>query len=327
MSRRPLPPPLSLPKPGFGRRMPPAAFVPIMGVFGLGLGWRAAAGAYGVTPGIGDLLLGGVTLLYAFALVTWLAKPLRRAYVVLEELRVLPGRAGLAAGSLSLPLLAAALAPFAPGLAVVVLLLGLVVHLGLLAMLLRVMWRGPPEGRVVTPVFHLWFVGFIISGLAANALGFYGTARALVWAMLVPAAVIYALSLRQLLSLVPPPPLRPLLAIHLAPACLLAQVAHGAGMGIAPMLGGVAGVIFVALLIGARWMLASGFSPLWGALTFPLAAFATMLITLSDGQGALGIAGGVALALASPAILVIAWHILRMWPDGKLAARTNAAEA
>ena len=116
-TRRPLPPPLEIPKPGFGRRTPPALFPPIMGLFGLGLGWRAAAGAFGVSPAIGDLILGATSLLFLFTLAAYLAKPLRRPTAFMEDLRVLPGRAGLSAASLCLMLFAAVLAPMASGVA------------------------------------------------------------------------------------------------------------------------------------------------------------------------------------------------------------------
>jgi tellurite resistance protein len=328
MSRRPMPPPLSLPKPGLWRRTPPAIFPPIMGLFGLGLGWRAAAPAYGLPPAIGDMILGAVALLFVFAAIAYLAKPLRRVGVLVEELRILPGRAGLAAASLSLMLLAASLAPFAPALALGVAVLAFGLHLGLVVLLVYVMRAGPPEGRVVTPVFHLSFVGFIIGGVAANALGYAQIAQGVLWAMLVPAALIWAISARQLLRQLPPAPLRPLLAIHLAPACLFTIVAEGAGLGgVAAVFGALAVVLAVALLAVGRWLTEAGFSALWGAFTFPLSAFATALILLSDGQGALGVVAGVLLLIASAVVPLIAYRILKLWAQGTLAAKTNAAEA
>ncbi len=321
-SRRPMPPPLHIPKPGFGRRTPPAIFVPVFGLFGLGLGWRAAGSPFA------DVILGAATLLLLFALVAYLAKPLRRAASVVEDLRVLPGRAGLAAASLSLMLLAASLAPFAPRLATGIALFAFAVHVAVVVLLIRVLRSGPPEGRVVTPVFHLTFVGFIIGGVAANALGHHDLARWLVWAMLVPAGVIWGISARQLTSRIPPAPLRPLLAIHLAPASLFAIVANGAGMEAAAYsFMALAAAIAVALLVSVRWITEAGFSPLWGAFTFPSAAFATALLSVSGGQGAMGVLGLIALGLATPLVAVIAYRILKMWPGGTLAAKTNASEA
>ncbi len=327
-ARRPMPPPLKMPKPGFGRRTPPAIFPPIMGLFGLGMGWRAAAPAFGISPGVGDAILGAVALLFAFALIAWLAKPLRRPGVVLEELRVLPGRAGLAAASLCMMLLAASLAPFTPALARALAVLAFSVHIGLVVVLIHVLRAGPPEGRVVTPVFHLTFVGFILGGVAANALGEPEIARIFLWSMLIPAGVIWGISARQIISRPPPAPLRPLLAIHLAPASLFAVVAHGAGMVAASYaFAALAAAILAALLVSVRWLTSAGFSPLWGAFTFPMAAFATALILISDGSGAMGWIGGFVLAFATLFIPYIAYRILKLWAGGTLAAKTNAAEA
>ena len=326
--RRTMPPPLHVPKPGFGRRTPPAIFAPIMGVFGLGLAWRAGAGLFGMSPAIGEVILGAVSLLFVFALLAYAAKPLRRASALVEDMRVLPGRAGLAAASLSLMLMAASLAPLVPRVATVLAVCAFVVHLGLVALLVHVLRTSPPEGRVVTPVFHLSFVGFIIGGVAANALGHHEIARALVWVMLVPAAIIWGISLRQIVTRVPPAPLRPLLAIHLAPACLFTIVAHGAGQhAVAQGFAVLAIMIFAALLASLRLLTVAGFSPLWGAFTFPLAAFATVLILVSGGAGVLGLGAGVILALATGVVPVIAYRVLKMWSGGSLAAKTNAAEA
>jgi len=317
-TRRPLPPPLEIPKPGFGRRTPPALFPPIMGLFGLGLGWRAAAGAFGVSPAIGDLILGATSLLFLFTLAAYLAKPLRRPTAFMEDLRVLPGRAGLSAASLCLMLFAAVLAPMASGVATALALSAFAVHVGLVVAIILTLLRGPEEGRVVTPVFHLSFVGFIIGGVAANALGYHDIARWLLWSMLLPAGLIWGFSARQLLARVPPAPLRPLLAIHLAPACLFTLVAAGAGLETAAYaFSALAASILVALLVAARWLTLAGFSPLWGAFTFPLAAFASALVTLSQGQGALGAIGGVTLVAATLIVPLIAYRVFKLWPGGK----------
>ena len=325
--RRPMPAPLKMPKPGLWRRTPPAIFPPIMGLFGLGLGWRAASQNLGVPP-MGDMILGAVALLYLFALVAYLAKPLRRAATLAEDLRILPGRAGVTAASLCLMLLTASLVPLAPGLAKALGVIALMVHVGFVVILLKVLALLPPEGRVVTPVYHLNFVGFILLGLSANALGRPDLGVALLWLMIPVATIIWAISLRQLATRIPPAPLRPLLAIHLAPASLFASVAHGAGLPtVALIFLGLGGAILLALLVRIRWLTESGFSPMWGAFTFPVAAYAGALINVSGGVGPLGIAGGVVLVAASLFIPVIAYRVLKGWADGGLAVKTNAAEA
>jgi len=127
-----------------------------------------------------------------------------------------------------------------------------------------------------------------------------------------------------------PPPLRPLMAIHLAPASVLGTVAVLMSM---PQLGLAFGVLAIAILAGllikARWLTTAGFSPLWGAFTFPLAAFSTLMqmLALAGYGDVFRILGGLALVGATLMIPPIAWKIMQMWMKGMLAAKTNAAQA
>ena len=89
----------------------------------------------------------------------------------------------------------------------------------------------------------------------------------------------------------------------------------------------IAVVIFTALALRARWVTAAGFSPLWGAFTFPMGAFAGALIAVGGIVGPVGWVGGLVLAAASLAVPAIAWRVMRMWANGRLAEVTNAATA
>ncbi|MGP3696480.1 SLAC1 family transporter [Rhodobacter sp. NSM] len=324
MSRPPVFPPPQFP-PRRSRpfqRTPPAIFPPILGLLGLGLGLRAAGDIWGLDTGVGEAVLGAVTGLGAFAVAAYAAKVVQRPKVVIEDLRVLPGRAGLAALVLGLLVLAAVLLPYSLAAARVVLVAGLGLQ-ALLALTVGTLFlTGPKEGRAVTPVWHLHFVGFIIGGLTAAPVGWPGLGLAILAFCAPVAAAIWLGSLLQFVRRVPPAPLRPLLAIHLAPAALLGLVSLNQGMPmVATACGAVGGVFLVILVASGRWLLASGFSPLWGALTFPLAAYAGLLLNLWP------IAGGVLLVAAVLAIPPIAVRILQDWAKGNLAVRTNAAEA
>jgi len=246
------------------RRTPPAIFVPILGLLGLGVVWRKAVSVYGLPTGLVEMVLGAVSLLWLFALLAYLVKVVRRPGVMTEDLRILPGRAGLAALAMSVELMAAVLAPYAPRVAGAVLLAGLALHLGLMVLLVRVILASPPEGRVVTPVWHLAFVGIIVSGIAALDLGQTGLARALLYATMPVAGAIWGISLVQLIRRIPPAPLRPLLAIHLAPASLFASVSAGLGeTGLAVGFVLLGGVILPAILVSLRWVIAAGLSAPW----------------------------------------------------------------
>ncbi|WP_172294968.1 tellurium resistance protein [Pseudoruegeria sp. HB172150] len=310
------------------RGMPPAVYPPIMGLFGLSLAWRRAVSVFGLPAGIADLLLGAVTMGFIVVLVAYAAKFITRPAVLIEDLKVLPGRTGMPALSMSVMLLAGGLMPLAPGFAKGLLLAGLALH-GVIALLvLYVLSNSPTEGRVVTPAWHLAFVGFIVSPLAAVPLGMTALAEWVLWCTMLAAAAIYAASAVQLIRRAPPPPLRPLLAIHLAPVALFGTAAALLGMtSLALVFAGIAGLVLTALLVGVRYLAAAGFSPFWGAFTFPLAAFAGLMLALA-GQGALfRVAGGITLFGATLLIPWIAAKILQLWIKGVLTVKSNAAIA
>ena len=79
----------------------------------------------------------------------------------------------------------------------------------------------------------------------------------------------------------------------------------------------------VLLVARATWLLGAGFSPLWGALTFPTAAAATASI-LALGQGGLYI-GAILVIVASALNSWVAVQVLKLWAKGQLGAKTNAA--
>lgn len=321
---------LKKPKPKFGQRTPPAIFSPIFGLLGLGLAWRRAAETFAMPEGLADLILGGATPLFLFALAGFVVKVFRRPAVLAEDLRVLPSRAGIVAMVLSLYLMAATLTRIAPLLATGLLYVALVLHLGLAVLMITLMMRGPVEQRVVTPVWQIAFVGFIIGAMAALPLADPGLPQMLLMLTVPVAAAIWAVSLVQLIRKRPPATMRPFLAIHLAPACLFTIVASGLGMAeLALWSGYLAIALFTVLVLAARFLTVAGFSPAFSAFTFPLAAFSTAMQVLANtGQGELfRILGGLSLVAATLIIPVITWKVSQAWVKGQLAVKTNAAMA
>jgi tellurite resistance protein len=114
-----------------------------------------------------------------------------------------------------------------------------------------------------------------------------------------------------------------MLAIHLAPASLFATVAGQMSVPWLPLLAvGLGGVILLGLLVSLRWITESGFSAMWGAFTFPLAAYASALFVTGW-----EVPGMLVLAAALGVVPVIAYRVITLWGSGRLAAVTNAAEA
>lgn len=328
IERRPkaYPPPEFPPRrPKLFAKTPPAVFPVVLGVLGLGLALRRAAAVSGLPGEVVELALGLALGLWAFATAALLVKIARRPGVVLEDMKVLPGRAGLAAAGMSAMAAASVLVPYAPGIALGLLGVAVLAHAVLAAVLVIVLLRGPKEARAVNPTWHLSFVGFIVAAGPLVQLGHADWAQGILWVTMVAAAAIWGLSLAQLIGRIPPAPLRPLLAIHLSPAALFCTVAVALGqVQLATSFALFGAVIALALVVSLRWITAAGFSALWGAFTFPMAAFASAMIAMG---GVWQQAGFVWLILTVFAVPMIAWRVLKMWPGGKLAGKTNAAEA
>ncbi len=305
-------------------KTPPAVFPAILGLLGLGLALRRGLAGTALAEPL-EALNGGLLGLWLFAVLALLGKILRRPGVVVEDMRALPGRAGLAAATMSGMVAASLILPFVSGLAVALAFAALALH-GVLAVLLIVtLLRLPPEAREVNPTWHLSFVGFVVGAVPLALAGWTVAAQAILWATLAVAAAIWGVSLAQLIRRIPPAPLRPLLAIHLSPAALFATVASLLGQPVlAQAFAAFGAVILLALVAAARWITSAGFSAMWGALTFPLAAYASALIMTG---GVFAVPGLAVLVAATLIIPPIAWNVLKLWPGGRLAARTNAAEA
>jgi tellurite resistance protein len=306
-------------------RTPPAIFPPLLGLLALAGALKLALGRLGWGTGPADLMIGAAVALWLFATCAVLVKLARRPGVVVEDLRVLPGRSGLAAMTMGGMATAGLIAPFLPFAAQGLILLALLGHAVLAGLLIRLLVSLPAPGREVNPTWHLSFVGFIVAAPPMVAVGLSGPAEVLFWVTLPVAVVIWGLSALQFLRQVPPAPLRPLLAIHAAPAALLATVA--ALVGKAEVAAGLLalGTAYAVLLVAAaRWLVASGPSSLWGAFTFPLAALATAMLVKGGGWQTPGL---VLVALGLGVIPAILWWVWKRWPGGKLATVTNAAEA
>ena len=304
-------------------RMPPAVFPSVLGLLGLSLALKRAAIVAEVPEALADLAMGLVAGLWLFCALAYAIKFARRSGVLMEDLRTLPGRAGLAAASVGGFAFSAVVAFFQPQLAAGTLFLAFALHTAIATAMVRALLLAPAEAREVTPAWHLSFVGFIVGALAAIPLGWTELATGILWLTMGLALLIWGVSLWQLLRRVPPAPLRPLLAIHLAPASLFASVAGLLGMGVLGQAMTILGLaILVALVLSGRWITESGFSPLWGAFTFPLAAYASAMMI-----NGWVLPGVLLTVLALGANLSIAWRVIKMWPGGKLANKTNAATA
>ena len=219
------------------------------------------------------------------------------------------------AASIGMMLTAAALMPHAPDAARGVLLLGIALHLAIgLALMARVL-RGSGSAAMLVPPLLIPLVGNVLAPIFCAPLGFerlgwmlFGIGM-LLWLALQP------LLLSRLFEAPLPPPLRPSLAILLAPSAvgaLAIEALSGPGPAFLALYG-LAAFTFALLLLVLRPMLGEGFTLSYWAFTFPLAAFTTATMNLAPGWIGLGL-----LALATLVIASIAAATLRLALNGAL---------
>ncbi|MCC6006220.1 MAG: tellurium resistance protein [Rhodobacteraceae bacterium] len=312
------------------RAVPPAIFPAILGLLGLGVAWRIASQTLLVPGQWVELYLGGAVLVAAFGVLAYGAKVALRPAVLAEDLRPLPGRAGLGALGMVIVLTGAVLLPYSGTAALVLALAGLGVQLLVAGVLAVQLLRGPAEQRQPSPVLHLPFVGAIVAVPLLVVLELATLAGLIFWLTLLAATVIGAGSLAVLRARPVPPPLRPAQVIHLAPVSLLASGALMLGKGdIAMICSGIAMGLGAVLLAKVRWLIETGFSALWAAFTFPVSALAAAMLALraAGAPPIFGTLGSLSLVAATVLTLPIAVLVLRAWASGDLAARTNAARA
>jgi len=311
------------------RRTPPAIFPVALGFMGLALAWRNAAGVLPIPEEIGDLMLGLSTAFFLFFAASYIAKVLVRPSVVLEDLKVPPARAGVAAFPMSIMLLAAALLPL--GVSVPqVWWTGVVFYYIATGLVAWSIITGPPEARMFSPFQYLAFVGPVVGPIAGIPLGYVTASYWLTLAALIPYVFITVGYFAKLLRVRPPVQLRPSLVIVLAPTGLFALSFGQLGVGWAFDLFywaamGIAGI----LLFFALWLTKGGWTPIWGSFTFPTAVFLNLQIyALSQGMGVIAMTTLVAgMLIGTPLILYIIWMTAKLWIRGDLAKNTGAAVA
>ncbi len=316
-------------RPPLWRQTPPAAFPVSLGFMGLGLAWRNASGILPIPHEIGDLLLGLSTAFLIYFLFIYAAKIIARPRVLWEDMKTPPGRAGVSALPMAVMLLVAALLPFNVEIPEVW-WTGVILQAGTVILSILTLWKGAPELRAFSPFQYLSFVGPVVAPLAGVPLGFVTASTWLTMFALISWFIITLGYGRKLLIVRPPVPLRPSLAIALAAVSLL---------GIAFSLLGnstlflffyvLAWIIGLALVAFGRWIMKDGWTPVWGALTFPAATFTNLqIVAVKHDFGALALAGvWIGLAIGTPLILYIVYKALMAFIQGDLAKKSGAALA
>ena len=311
------------------RSTPPAIFPVILGLVGLSLAWRGLGNAFLISAAMGDILLGVSAAILIYFSLAYTAKLVARPAVLMEDLRSPPGRAGISAISMAIIVLSAGLLPYGE-IARWVWWFGIGLHIVILLLVIKSLMKAPAESRSVTPFQYLPFVGLITAPVAGVELGYMLLSQIFAYGSFAIFLVLTVQLTAKLIRTRPPEPLRPPFVIMLAPLGLFGMAFGQFGFeGVFMVFLALSWVAAIVFLVLARWLTSAGFTPMWGALTFPLATFTNINIMAMDkGAGIIAVTGAVAGGLIGTAIILfVAYKALKMWAKRDLAKKTGAAVA
>jgi tellurite resistance protein len=302
------------------RHLGPGNFAMVMGLAGLGLAWHRAEPLMGPLAGTLSAAVAALATLLFLALgMASVLRAVRHPEAWAEDLKHPVRHAFVAAIPISLILLATLAYGFWGAKLWVAAAwgLGCVAQAAVTLWVLARWWRGPAVGHAgLTPVLIIPVVGNVLAPLAGVGLGFEAWSAAqfglglflwpLVLALLFQRLVTHGLWPERLLATgfitIAPPAVVGLAALQFGAPPLLAWMAWGVALGF----------LLLSLNLLPR-LKRTGFAlPFW-ALSFPLAAFATLTLRVLPGALAL-----VCLAAASVLVLGLLLATLRAVRDGQL---------
>jgi tellurite resistance protein len=203
--------------------LPAAFFSIVLGLSGIGQGWRVAAHLWGVPATIGEGVLLATVLVWAGLLLGYAVQTVMDPPRTVRELRdpVAGGTAALA--GIATFLVAQAVVPYSHALAWALVLLGMAWHLPFVLWHTGLMWQGRREEADTTTTVYLPTVaGNLTAAGALGALGHPDWAWLLFGAAVLSWLALEPLVVRRLWHTPTPPGLRPLVGIQFSPAVVTA---------------------------------------------------------------------------------------------------------
>ncbi len=313
--------------------IPASFFGIVLGLAGLGNGWRLAASILDLRPTMAQVCFALAMIVWLVVASLYIAKWCFRREDALAEFHhpVLCCFVGLA--GVSTLLISVASVPYSTTVAWVLFWIGWIAQFGFAIYRTGALWQGGRDANTTTPVLYLPLVaGNFVATLAIGILGhpdwgilFFG-AGMFAW-LAIESIILYRLYIYEPLPL----PLRPLLGIQLAPPA----VAAGAWLSIngghidlfAQSLIGYALLQGCLLLRLSRWIAQQPFSASYWAFSFGVAALPTACLRMIT----LGVQGPIAdlalplFVLANIFILVLVVRTLVLLFTGRLLAPAKSA--
>lgn len=313
--------------------VPAAFFGMVLGLVGLGSGWRAAHEVWGLPAAVGEASMLAGSIVWAILVVLFAAKWLVARDEALAEARhpvqcCFIGLAGVATMLVSI-----AIHRYAPPVALVLFAAGSIFTLGFAVWRTGALWQGGRDPGATTPVLYLPSVaGSYVTAIACATLGFPEWGKLAFGAGVLSWLAIESVLVNRLYTATEMPvPLRPTLGIQLAPPTVGAAAYVSVTSGPPDLVVyGLIGYGLVQILVLARlsrWIFAGGFTVSAWSFSFGLTALATAMVRLvgrSDG-GPLAVLAPPVFALVTVALAAIILRTIWLLATGRLLPTAPAA--
>lgn len=307
--------------------VPAAFFGMILGLAGLGNGWRIASRLWGLPQWIGESILALATLVWLTLLLFYIRKWLRARASALEELHDPVACGYIALIFVTTMLVAVAAAPYSQIFSLTLSVIGWSGTIIYGASVTAALWSGDRDGTTPTAVIYLPTVaGNFVSAMAAGTLGFSDLGMLFLGAGLLSWLAIESVLMHNLYTARSlPHTIRPTLGIQLAPpvVCCAAYLMVNGGVPdtLAQILFGY-GLLQAGVMIRLLpWFGEQGFVPGHWAFSFGVVALPLSALRMVE-HGAHGPVAFLALPLFASANLIIAYLSARtLWLllNGRLA--------
>lgn len=292
----------------------------VMGMTGLGLIWRAAAGTYALPAWPGETSLALAMAVFMVLTITQIVRLLICREAVLAEWRSRAGKNFFCAATISGFLLATGLLPYSITLARLLWVTAVCAQLLFLLSTFRRWVIDPLEAHEINPAWLIPMVGNASPAFAGVELGYPGLSKMLLFSAILCWALFMPLILWRIVFVRPATPQKamPGLAIMVSAPAVIAVGLYCIYSGVNEAVEFMAWTaLFFALILLSLWrrMLPEAFSRAWWGFTFPSTALASALIRI-DGAATTPLNHSLALAaltFATCIVLLVIGLTLKQW--------------
>jgi tellurite resistance protein len=287
----------------------------VLGLGGLGNGWRTAAQVWGLPASIGEALSLTAAVVWLVLLVLYVLKWVTSREEAIAELQHQVQALFIALVPVATLIASLAVAPYLPDIAWLMLVIGIASQIAFSAWAVGELWQGGREAEATTPALYMPTVGgCFVSAIACGSFGYSEMGLLFFGAGFLSLVVLESVVLHRLLTHELPVRLRATMGLHLAtPAvgCVAyLSVTDGPPDRFVQMLFGYALLQALIMLRLVPWLREQAFSPAAWAYTFGVSALPLAALRFIE-RGQTGPIGGLALPLFIGANLIIGWITMR----------------